>query len=103
MCGRGINRSKKETKREKIVGDFAIFYFFYRHDVFLFSLRKKNCGEVHFKYKQVIRKFVSVYVMKFYINICFFKCLLCSRHDLGPPLGHGEGTGTLVQKKIIIG
>lgn len=70
---------------------------------FSFCSGKKNCGEVNFKYKQVIRKLVSVYVMNFYINICFYKCLLCSRHGLGPPLGHGEGTGTLVQKKIIIG
>lgn len=91
-------------KREKVVSDFAILYFFYCRDVFLFLLRKKkNCGEVNFKYKQVIRKLVSVYVMNFYINICFYKCPLCSRHGLGPPLGHGEGTGTLVQKKIIIG
>lgn len=32
-------------KREKVVGDFAILYFFYCRDVFLFLLRKKKIVE----------------------------------------------------------
>lgn len=40
-----MNRNKKEMKWEKVVGDFAILYFFYYHDVFLFLLRKKKIVE----------------------------------------------------------
>lgn len=40
-----MNRNKKDMKREKVVGDFAILYFFYCRDVFLFLLRKKKIVE----------------------------------------------------------
>lgn len=40
-----MNRNKKDMKREKVVSDFAILYFFYCRDVFLFLLRKKKIVE----------------------------------------------------------
>lgn len=40
-----MNRNKKDMKWEKVVGDFAILYFFYCRDVFLFLLRKKKIVE----------------------------------------------------------